>query len=369
MRLSGNILLSLFSFLFCLASIEVALRIFNIAPSPTYRQPVDPTSPVLHFQPNRTRRFTKGHINVEKKVNNYGFFSETDYKVGINDYCVIGDSYVEAMQVRNQDTFHAIFSSNLDKKSVVAIGVSGSPLSQYLLYAEWALDQFACKYIIFIIVENDFDESMLSVKHAPGYRYFNDVKDIYGDEPEVLVDFKPSFATILLRESALVSFLYLNLEVSRLFKGVLQKFTENFLRRQYASDIPNSAQENNRLRKSREAIEIFLRRILEIKPRDTELLFVLDGDRSSIYKSKEQDFFYSGAFGYMKQKLAEKKLKFLELHTIFAEDFQKNKKHFNFSNDYHWDEYGHRLVGQALTDYFASDQKLQFGQAERRLRE
>ena len=34
--------------------------------------------------------------------------------------------------------------------------------------------------------------------------------------------------------------------------------------------------------------------------------------------------------------------------SVFRSDFSKNKKEFNFSYDYHWNEYGHYIVANQI---------------------
>ena len=71
---------------------------------------------------------------------------------------VIGDSYVEALQVKNKDAFHAILDKGLSSHDVYPIGISGS-LSQYIAFSRYAAEQFSPKLFVFLIIENDFDES------------------------------------------------------------------------------------------------------------------------------------------------------------------------------------------------------------------
>ena len=99
-------------------------------------------------------RYTKGKfppfpVNSFKKVNDIGQFSSVDFRnfvnhIPKNHYPIlsIGDSYVEALQVDNNDAFHGILNSytTVDGKKVIStsIGKSGDPFSQYLLNLQYA---------------------------------------------------------------------------------------------------------------------------------------------------------------------------------------------------------------------------------------
>lgn len=54
---------------------------------------------------------------------------------------------------------------------VYSFASSGSPLSQYLAYAELARDRFRPDALVVVVVGNDFDESLLEYNSAPGFHY------------------------------------------------------------------------------------------------------------------------------------------------------------------------------------------------------
>ena len=62
-----------------------------------------------------------------------------------------------------------IFDEEIDEKyNVYSFGFSGAPLSQYLKWAEYSINVFNSKHLVFNIVENDFDESHLNIKNQIG---------------------------------------------------------------------------------------------------------------------------------------------------------------------------------------------------------
>ena len=113
---------------------EIILRFFPVRESP-HTQPVTAVTPVMRFEPNREHIFSRDWnftIVTDKKTNRAGFFSDVEYVRDSDEplVAIIGDSYVEALQVRNADTFHGrIGRDNFEKVRVYAFGDSGNTLS------------------------------------------------------------------------------------------------------------------------------------------------------------------------------------------------------------------------------------------------
>ena len=159
--------------------LEVVFRVLPTSDS-FYLQAVTHEEPITRFEENRelTKQigFDFSHV-TSKHINNFGFATDRDFFLSESDsnliFAVIGDSYVEAMQIKNKDTFHAKLDANLKNVVVYPFGVSGSPLSQYLAFADYAKKNFKPDFFIFLIISNDFDESWYEIKQAPGFHYFN----------------------------------------------------------------------------------------------------------------------------------------------------------------------------------------------------
>jgi len=141
--------------------------------------PVNAQNPVMRFKENRDVIWSSGtdfSIITRKHVNNYGFLNDQDYSSENKSplLAVIGDSFVEAAQVENRNTIHGILSrDSVGRGRVYSFGTSGSPLSTYLVYADYAVNVFHATELVFIVVGNDFDESLLKYKNAPGFHYFS----------------------------------------------------------------------------------------------------------------------------------------------------------------------------------------------------
>ena len=334
-----------FLFISVVLLLEVIFRILPTSDSLKLKK-VNIDYPIMRFEENRdvTKQigFNFKHVNV-KHINNYGYASDKDFqKKELQTkpiIAVIGDSYVEALQVKNKDTFHAILDKGLLSNDVYPIGISGSPLSQYIAFSRYAAEQFSPRLYIFLIIENDFDESFKKVKNAPGFHYFNETEQL------TLAEYNPSIIKQIARKSAFVRYLYLDLkiqtQINRLFKN------------EY---VPKEIQTNtsmNFLKLGLEAINKFLDNI-KVLTGTSKVIILLDGDRSSIYNG-EMRRNINKPVNILYEKLKElsiniQNVEIIDLHNFFLNDWKENGKKFNYDYDYHWNEYGHAVVAQILLE-------------------
>lgn len=149
--------------------LEVILRMLPVRDS-LMTLPVNSTNPIIRFKEDRDVIFSHGanfSIVTKKHVNNYGFLNDQNYSPEDKSplLAIIGDSYVEAVQVENKNSMHGILSQEtIGKGRVYSFGSSGSPLSTYLAYANYATKGFNANALAFIIIGNDFDESLTKLK-------------------------------------------------------------------------------------------------------------------------------------------------------------------------------------------------------------
>jgi len=324
--------------------LEVIFRILPTSDS-LKTKPVNNDNPILRYAENReiTRQigFNFSHVNT-KKINNYGFVTDKFFQEKSTKnkpvIAVIGDSFVEALQVKNSDAFHAILDDKFENYDFYPIGISGSPLSQYLAFAKFAYNHFEPEVYIFLIFENDFDESFENVKKSPGFHYFDDTTGLK------LVDYQPGILTALARESAFMRYLFLDFKIrdqlSRLFSPT-------------SANLEISAQHSEAfLNIGRKANMKFLQGIKELSS-NAQVIILLDGDRTSIYsglidrdRNKDVNILLS-ELGESAKNIAN--VGVIDLHNNFRDDYLKYGKKFDYNYDYHWNERGHSVAAQALS--------------------
>ena len=344
---------SLISILFGLAVtlvlLELVLRLMPVSSS-TDTMMVDDNNPIVRFTPNRAFTFSKGWqfaITNTGRINNYGFINEQDYvkHAEHGPLTIIGDSYVEAMMVPYEQTVQGRLARVLGKKGkVYSLGISGSQLAQYLAFAQYAWTEFHPQALVFIIVGNDFDESLTKYKRDPGFHFFQQNGDSH-DLSLVRIDYQPTLAKRIMREFALARYLWGTVGIGHIGGRQLSEG-------RYVGNTAAHASEE-RLADSRRVVDHFLaelpRRVGLAKNR---FLFVVDAMRPQIYSESDLRRADGSYFDLMRQYFLEQ----VTSHGYEAIDMQprlisrhhRDGSRFEFPIDAHWNDVGHQEAAEAI---------------------
>jgi hypothetical protein len=331
-------------------ALELILRALPVADA-TLALPVDEKNPVPRLQPDREFRYSKGWnfaLHTLKRTNNHGFLSDYDYfRQGPRPLlAIIGDSYVEAMQVPNADALPAQMASLVgDGGRVYGLGLSGANLPTYLAYASYASRNFPVDAMVFVIIGNDYDESLLRYQATPRNHYF--AEDPEGNLVLWRFDSSPSLLKRLGRSSALVRYLLINCQLSASRLRAAFAPGDAFVANTSASV------DSRRLEDSRRAVDAFFRMLPESAslPPD-RIAFLVDGLRPNLYSSEGmraahgsypqlmRDYFMSAARG--------RGYAVVDLQPVFETRHGRDGSRFEFPNDNHWSAVGHRVAAAAL---------------------
>ncbi len=319
--------------------------------------PVNSSNPVIRFKQNRDVIWSQGFnfsIVTKKHVNNYGFLNDQDYKPDDTSrlVAVIGDSYVEAAQVHNKDAMHGILSRETSAKGrVYSFGASGSPLSNYLAYANYATQTFHAQTLVFIVVGNDFDESLTKYKNAPGFHYFTDVSDRLELARK---DYQPTLMKRLSWRSALVRYIAFNLQISgQTMTGLFGNGAGNDQARYVGNTRADFNEE--RLSDSKRVVERFFEELpVQTGLVKQNILFVVDGMRPHLYNPGNLDKANGSYFDLMRKyfiaSATDKGYEVIDMQPIFIREHESHGMRFEFPADGHWNEAGHSLVAKAIAD-------------------
>lgn len=167
--------------------------------------------------PDQEGRYVRGaEINAPYHLNSQGWNHPEDYSTvkppGTLRVCVVGDSYVEALQVPYEQSFFALAQQRMSRPDRpvqwYAFGCSGSGTAQeYLVIGHYVLD-YNPDVVVILFMSNDlFDCSPYLARQEPyGARFTLD------DQGELVltpaVRWEPLFHRRLLARSALVRYLY-----------------------------------------------------------------------------------------------------------------------------------------------------------------
>ena len=329
--------------------------VFRLLPvsHPPYILPVSSENPVAHFQPNVDYLFSKGwdfSIRARKRSNNFGYTHVSDYHPDETTplLMVIGDSYVEAHAVDAGKSAAEILNAAVDGIGrVYSIGLSGAALSQYLVFAEFSRVEFRPNAMAFVIIGNDFDESLLKYESNPRFHYFEE-----NGKEFVLrrIDYEISTTRTILRKSAFIRYIMLNLEAKEILE---RRSAAPFGNSQnYVGNKPANV-EKARVTDSMRAIDEYFRQIpLRTGLDSRSILFVLDGVRPALYSSQEllkaEDSFVSQLRRYFREQAVSRGYEVVDMQPVFIKKHKLDNSRFEFPTDAHWNELAHKLVAEEL---------------------
>ncbi len=317
-------------------------------------------NPVVHFEPNLSALLSHGwnfEIVNRVRVNNAGFVNDQDYDPQASQplLALLGDSYVEAELVPATRTVAGRLREALAGSArIYPFGVSGAPMSQYLVFAEYARESFGPDAMLFVFAGNDFDESLLKYKSSPGFHYF--VEEDGGKLALRRVDFSSSLARRTLRRSALVRYLLSNLEI-----GAAPRRLRARLSGSPPGYVGNSSAEADpqRLADSRRAVDAFLEELPErsgLAP--PQILFAVDGMRPDLYDparlARARESFVGIMRDYLSDAARARGYEVVDLQEVFVEEHARSGRRFEWESENHWNELGHEVVFRAVlaSDFF-----------------
>lgn len=310
---------------------------------------VTKSSPYLHFQPYSVRISSLGwnfyHVRTAQ-ANNYGYISDVDYsKNGRPTLAVIGDSYVEALQVaKNRSLSGILENSNIG--GIYTVAISGSALSQYIAFVKLAETEFNPKAFVIVVVGNDFDESLCSVRPQPGHHCYDRLD---GDLKLTLREFyQVSWIRRGAKNSALMRYLVFNLKVDwRKLVSRANLLGNEVTDARYAGNTEFSKTIPIEQESLAMVDQFFkdLRVLIGSKP----VLFIVDADRESVYRGSSIDnSFFSRMSHYFIARAHDHNHEIVDMHPIFLEHYGDHRAKFEFPTDGHWNALGHRLAAEAV---------------------
>jgi hypothetical protein len=337
-----------------LVLLEVAFRFVIVAPDPP-RQFMDLRNNVMRFDTRGKRDgvFTVGRFGQQKAhwhVNNYGWLSEVDYHPKSERtkplIAVIGDSYVEALQVDADKSFVALLRHSLaDSADVYGFGLSGTALSGYLHVARYVDRVFDPDVIVINLVQNDFDESVREVLQSPNFLQVS-----VRDSSVVEVPPVPRHYNELKRaafHSAALRYVYF------LAPNFFHRF--NWHARQQERVDENVVTERvNRNRSAIERATRYLMTAIVSENRGRRVFFIMAAPRGDIYRGTLD----SSPVIWMNAMVADAARSLpcvlIDQTDYFKRDYEANKRRFESPYDAHWNEYGHYVAWRQLSEALAA---------------
>lgn len=339
-----------------LAPLLVAEVILQFAPTRRglRRAPVNASDPVMHYEPGKRFTYSIGWnfpVVVRGRTNNFGFTNERDYDSTATTpmVAVVGDSYVEALMVPHRETLQGILAEHLGERGrVYSFGMSGAPLSQYLMMTEMAR-RFRPTGLVVVVVGNDFDESVTRYSQAPGMHRFVEQAD--GTLHLVRFDYTPVWWRRALGRSALAEYFLRNLR-GDVAVGRLRQLLTGGITEAYVGNTVGAA-DSLKLSLSQRVVDTFFEMLPErsgLEP--SRIVIVVDGRRPHLYDQHRLRAADGSYFDQMRRYLSDagraRGFEVLDLEPTFIERHRSTGVVFEFPWDAHWSGWGHAVAAEAV---------------------
>jgi len=288
------------------------------------------------------------HQRVSWRVNNHGWNSAIDYETAADRsrplIALIGDSYVEAFQVAARDSVVSVLRESLDgSHDVYGFGISGAFLSQYLQMSRYVDRVFDPDILVFVVVHNDFLESIADVKRVPHFLQLRAAEAGFIElEP---VPYVPSTARRFLSKSALVRYLVANLHIEHKLRGLTRAGQERRLSANIDVDQTLASR-----RMIAAATAHVVTRVRQANPA-AEIVFVIDALREEIYAGRKPNEQLAWLHRTLRDAARANDCHFLDLSDAFREYHAAEGTRLDFEFDGHWNEAGHATAARSLLDY------------------
>jgi hypothetical protein len=227
------------------------------------------------------------------------------------------------------------------------LAMSGAPLSQYLVFAEYAVREFAPSALVFVVVGNDFDESSCDVRPHEGMHCIRLRED--GATLELIPSYGDSTIRSLAKSSALLRYVVFNLGIN--WRVLLARIMPSEVADQRYVGNTSSDAAPERMAKSKAMVDYFFKE-LSGKSAGTPVIFVLDGMRPDLYSSASLAAAGGSYFDLMRKYFNDQARRFghevIDMQSVFADHYKIHGRRFEFPTDGHWNEIGHELAAQQI---------------------
>ena len=326
---------------------------------------------LARFRPNERWRYSAGwnfYILNDVRTNNAGWVSNIDYFRDADTPLVafVGDSFVEADQLPWSDTCHGVLASRLEGEiRVYSFAMNGSPLSQYVAYADHVREAYHASGLVIPIIENDFDQSFRQYQRTRWASIYFAFEEEDDRELRLVPPEEPSEppASLLRRLRRWVN---QNFEVLR-YRTYHVRETGLRAAEERRRNDPGAAGTSGfpfigtdpatlhteRVTASRRAVDAFLRMLPErsgLEP--AHIVFVAHGIRPHRYTNGWQ-YRWEGSYHdvmrrYFMDEARADGFEVIDMQPVFADHYRAHRQPFNWLQDLHWNPLGHGLCAEQV---------------------
>jgi hypothetical protein len=262
---------------------------------------------------------------------------------------LIGDSQIEAPLIPWEQSLANGLERRLEgDMRVYPVGMSGAPLSQYLIWHRHMAAVYKPETILIFVSSNDYVESFDAYGLFPGFHYF--VEDVTGTVSLKLRTYRRGMVGRVASSSSLVAYILNNLggvkflnSLRSAFKPVVAQQAKAQLAASASSasvvshdDIANQARQEI----GRKAIGLFFDRLPRNGRDQANIVFVMNPDT--------QGDVLSDAF---RLSARTHDYPILELGQAFDQSVSTGGQALVFQGDVHWNKHGQAVVADVVASF------------------
>jgi hypothetical protein len=327
-----------------LAVAEIVLRFLPVTTG-LHSVAVDAAHPILHFEPDFEFVYSRGwnlRDVVRGRVNNAGWVNAQDYtrEAGLPLIAVIGDSFIEAQMVPYAETLQGRLAAALKGKArVYSIAASGAPLSQFAVFAGYAVHELGAAVVIVNIANYDFALADAAYNRPAGMWVYDGTGDA---KALTLIPYQPGWLREAARRSALARYLLLDLRLDRTLAAA------HLIASLTPMPPANAAGADTRLAAAKAVIPLFLRDLARQTglPPD-KVAFTMDGVRYP-YLAGTADPHTEALRRSFRDATQANGYETVELDPYFFARYRQDGVRLDIPNDGHWNAAGHEAAAEAV---------------------
>jgi hypothetical protein len=328
-------------------------------------QETESSESILKFIPNQTGIYRKhDEISAKFRINSNGWNSRHDLfldhkNIGETRICIIGDSYIEALQVDFDKSVAEVLEDQLDKSrtKVYRLGISGAPLSQYLYMLEKEALLYQPDIVVLNLAHNDFDESLFGTggSYDVGFAKFGykESGSLGRIDPGT---YERNFAWWIKRSG-----IYRYWRVRK--EARIDNLKTIWFRvfgppggQQEQQYVANIEVERSRDRKINDVIKYAFTQLASSASKNRfRPIILIDGDRSAIMSSLDTEIPSNSSARYINDLVVtagfEYGIEVIDLWPLFEDYHKSTGMGLTFDHDGHWPQHVHKLVGITLAAY------------------
>jgi hypothetical protein len=285
--------------------------------------------------------------------NNYGFLTRRDFLPNINAIALIGDSYVEANMLIEDERLNTQLENKLAKRPVYAFGGPGSSLLDYSERARFAQEHFGIRNFVFIIELGDVRQTLCGSGNIHG-SCIDPVTFLV--RPEIQPE-KAGLAKKILRKSALAQYLFSQLRLKP--EELFNKLFDNTFSKKTGTPLTNSHQLKAPEDVSSVAVDHIISAFLSSLPahKDGRMVIVFDSYRDYLTNTNPNKTPVRDRFIQLSRQAG---IELIDTKPIFDDFWHKTALGLNVSpTDGHWNRLAHGLVADAVTTKLKSTEIIQ----------